>query len=109
LQFAVKELFAFYNYFNKLRYNKEYDISDIEMVCNKSMLVNEMEIIQKASLSKGLISDETILANHPWVTDVDEEMKKMEKQNQVNMERAIETMRAQGENENVGENEKIED
>jgi len=106
LQFAVKELFAFYNYFNKLRYNKEYDISDIEMVCNKSMLVNEMEIIQKASLSKGLISDETIIANHPWVTDVDEEMKKMEKQNQVNMERAIETMKAQGdetEQEDEGE------
>ena len=37
--------------------------------------VNETDIINNAVNSNGLLSKRTILQNHPWVTDVDEEKK----------------------------------
>lgn len=40
--------------------------------------VNETDIINNARNSDGLISKRTILQNHPWVTDVDEELDRMD-------------------------------
>jgi hypothetical protein len=31
-------------------------------------------------VSKGIISDETIVSNHPWVTDTDAELKQLQKE-----------------------------
>jgi hypothetical protein len=44
------------------------------------MLLNEFELVGMALQSKGVISDETIVANHPWVDDPAEEIKKLDKQ-----------------------------
>jgi len=41
------------------------------------MLTNELELTQMALSSKGVISDETIIANHPWVDNVQDEKEKM--------------------------------
>lgn len=60
--------------------NKEIDYKDIQFTFNKSMLMNEMEQSQIAQQSKGIISDETLLANHPWVTDPELEKERMEQQ-----------------------------
>lgn len=55
--------------------NTEFDV-----VFNTDMIANETETIAQASSSVGIVSDETILANHPWVTDVTEELAKLKKQ-----------------------------
>ena len=49
--------------------NEEFDI-----VFNMDLPVNETDIINNAVNSNGLLSKRTILQNHPWVTDVDEEL-----------------------------------
>lgn len=54
---------------------------NMEIVFNRDMEINESETITNCSNSKGIISDETILANHPWVKDVAEEQKKIKEQN----------------------------
>ena len=36
--------------------------------------------------SVGVISDKTIVANHPWVQDADEEMKQLEEENKSDLE-----------------------
>lgn len=46
------------------------------------MITNDLEDVQIASQSKGVISDETIVANHPWVEDVAEELDRLMKQEQ---------------------------
>jgi SPP1 family phage portal protein len=56
------------------------DYRKLKVTFNKSMLVNEMEQVQIAAQSKGIISDETVLANHPWVEDVEEEKKRIEEE-----------------------------
>lgn len=42
--------------------------------------MNESEIIDNCTKSQGLISDETIIANHPWVNDPQVEMECLKKQ-----------------------------
>lgn len=42
--------------------------------------MNESEIIDNCTKSQGLISDETIIANHPWVNDSQVEMECLKKQ-----------------------------
>lgn len=56
------------------------DYKVLKPVFNKAMLVNELELVQMAQQSKGIISDETIVANHPWVTDPIAEMERVKKQ-----------------------------
>lgn len=48
---------------------------EIEMIFNRDIKINEAEAIDNCGKSKGLISDRTIMANHPWVRDVEEEGK----------------------------------
>ena len=52
------------------------DFTDIEVdqVYTRSMISNNLEIVQMAQTSKGIISDETIIANHPWVENVKTEL-----------------------------------
>lgn len=53
---------------------------DIEIILNRDMKMNESEVILSCGNSKGIISDDTIIANHPWVKDVEQEKKKLESQ-----------------------------
>ena len=58
----------------------DYMDTDFNIVFNTDMIVNETETIQNAKASVGIISDETIIANHPWVIDAQAEVEKMQKQ-----------------------------
>ena len=49
--------------------------------------VNETDVINNARTSDGLISKRTILQNHPWVTDVDEELDQLDKEKKAAMGR----------------------
>ena len=44
------------------------------------MAINESEMIQNCNNSKGTVSDETILAHHPYVSDIEEEKKRLNEQ-----------------------------
>ena len=50
------------------------------------MLLNEGEVIDNCSKSVGILSDETILANHPWVDDPQAEMERVKEQKKENIE-----------------------
>lgn len=51
--------------------------ADIDLVFNRDTIINTTETINNCVASEGLISTDTILANHPWVTDVEEELKRV--------------------------------
>ena len=46
----------------------------------RNAVKNDTETAQIASQSKDVISEKTILKNHPWVEDVEEELKQLEKE-----------------------------
>jgi SPP1 family phage portal protein len=63
----------------------DFENEIVSIVFNRDMLMNESEKIQNLQNSMGLISDETIIANHPWVDDVEAELDKLKQQKQEQM------------------------
>jgi len=59
--------------------------ADVDIIFNRDMEINETEVITNCTNSKGTISDKTIIANHPWVSDVEAEEKALEEQNKANL------------------------
>lgn len=53
---------------------------EYEIMFNTDNITNETEVITSCKDSAGIISDETILANHPWVTDAASEMERVKKE-----------------------------
>ena len=74
--------------FNKLMefYNIYFKTNVIlEIIFNKTVIFNETEQIDNVVKSKGLVSERTLLSNHPWVTDVEKELIEIESDiNQLN-------------------------
>ena len=50
------------------------------MVCNRDIIVNETEAISNARNSVGLLSEKTIVANHPWVEDAEAELRQKQRE-----------------------------
>jgi len=58
----------------------DYSEMTVDFIFNRDILINETDAITNAKNSVGIISDETIVANHPWVTDTRAELDRLEKQ-----------------------------
>ena len=80
---GLQEFAWFFTDFINRENQKKYDPQSVDFIFNKSMILNEKEMADIAVESKGVISDRTILANHPWVKNPaqEEEWLKEEKQN----------------------------
>ena len=50
------------------------------MIFNRDTIVNDGDVIDNLVKSKGLISEETLVAMHPWVEDWQREMERMRKE-----------------------------
>jgi SPP1 family phage portal protein len=57
----------------------------VEIVFNRDIMMNETEKIQNLQSSVGIISDETIVANHPWVDDIQVELDRVKQQKEEQM------------------------
>ena len=64
----------------------DYEDTDVDVIFNRDMLLNESEVITNCSNSVGILSDETIIANHPWVDDPQAELERVQKEKEENME-----------------------
>lgn len=77
---------------------------DVAIVFNRDILINESESIENCSKSVGILSNETIVEQHPWVTDVEAEMARLQKEKEEAMEQAQEYAGAfQTGNQNKGD------
>lgn len=54
----------------------------VEVIFNRDVLINETEAITNCKNSVGVISNETIVSQHPWVNDNDEELKRIKEEKQ---------------------------
>ena len=60
-----------------LKYLRITEYKSITQTWTRNMISNDLENAQIAVESKDIISDESILKNHPWVEDPEDEMKKL--------------------------------
>ena len=80
LQAAFEEILWFVNTYLANTGKGSYESEDITVIFNRDILINESEAIDNCSKSVGIISDETIVAMHPWVDDPAAELERLEKQ-----------------------------
>lgn len=66
----------------------DFSGSTFDVTFATDMPVNETDTITNCKNSSGVISQRTIVANHPWVEDPDEEIKQLHKEQDEAMQRA---------------------
>lgn len=64
----------------------DFEGQNVDIIFNRDMMLNEGEVIDNIQKSVGIISDETLVAQHPWVDDAQAELERLEEQKQKNME-----------------------
>lgn len=77
---GIKRLIWFLTEYINLTEKKNYNSMDTTITFRRNMIQDDRETAQTGKESKGIISDETIVAHHPWVEDVAEEIEKLKKQ-----------------------------
>lgn len=77
---AFNQLLYFVNIYLAENGQGNYEDENIELIFNRDIQINETETINNIVNSKGIVSDKTLVANHPWVSDVEEELKQIEKE-----------------------------
>ncbi|KAE9633726.1 phage portal protein [Defluviitalea raffinosedens] len=86
-QAAFEELLWFVNMHLANTKQGNFTNETVEVVFNRDILINETESIENCSKSTGIISRETIIAQHPWITDPQEELKKLKAEQEEEQEK----------------------
>lgn len=89
-QAAFEELIWFINQDMANRGMGDFDAEEVAVVFNRDILINESEAIENCSKSVGVLSNETIVEQHPWTTDVELELKRIRKEKEEAMAQATE-------------------
>ena len=55
----------------------DFTNEDVTVIFNRDILVNESEAIDNCGKSAGIISNETLVKQHPWVDDPEEELERI--------------------------------
>ncbi|GIQ63619.1 hypothetical protein PACILC2_21870 [Paenibacillus cisolokensis] len=61
----------------------DFTNEQVEFVFNRDILINETDAVTNIRNSVGILSEETLVAQHPWVTDVKLEMDRLKKQREM--------------------------
>lgn len=80
LQAAFEEIFWFVNAYLSNAGKGNFDGEKVDIIFNRDMLINETEAIENCSKSVGILSDETIIGQHPWIDDPKKEQERLKKQ-----------------------------
>jgi SPP1 family phage portal protein len=70
----------------------------VEFVFNRDIFINEDAKIDNCVKSVGILSNKTIVARHPWVTDLAHELAQIEEDKQAELEEMDATMKIQNKN-----------
>lgn len=80
LQESLQGVLWFVNQYLKMSGEGDYTDLEVTIVFNRDIVTQESEVIKDCMNSIGIVSKRTIVANHPWVEDADEELKAMEEE-----------------------------
>jgi len=77
---VLKPLATFFLYDHYARTGQSFSNIKIDFIANTDIAINETETVTNLKNSVGLISEETIVANHPYVTDATAELERLRKE-----------------------------
>ncbi len=61
---------------SKVDYSKE----QVDFIFNRDMIINEAQVIEDIKNSVGILSQETLVAQHPYVTDAQKELERIQEE-----------------------------
>jgi SPP1 family phage portal protein len=93
LKSALKGAIWFVVEYLNLTENTKYDYEQVTFTINKSMIFNEAEKIDSLVKSKDILSEQTILENHPYVEDVQGEMDRLKVEREEKQRKQIELIK----------------
>lgn len=67
----------------------DFENENVTVIFNRDILINESEAITNCQASVGILSDETIIGQHPWVDDPQLELKRIAEQKKKEQEEMI--------------------
>lgn len=76
----------------------DYTEEPVEFVFNRDIFINEDAKIANCVMSVGVLSNKTILSRHPWVTNVNHELKQLEEDKKAELEEMDATLKVQAKN-----------
>lgn len=79
-QAGFEQLLWFINQDFKTKGAGDFEQEEVTFVFNRDILINETEAITNCQNSSGVISQETIVEQHPWVTDAKKELERLKKE-----------------------------
>ena len=77
---GMEQLFWFVNRYLELTGSGSHYEKEVDITYNRDIAINESQAITDCQNSKGIISDETIVKNHPWTEDAAEELERLKKE-----------------------------
>ena len=85
-QASFEELLWFINVHLANTGQGNFEKEKVKIIFNRDVLINESESIANCKNSVGILSDKTIISQHPWTSDVQTELKRLEEQKQADIE-----------------------
>lgn len=67
----------------------DFENENVTVIFNRDILINESEAITNCQASVGILSDETIIGQHPWVDDPQLELKRIAEQKKKEQEEMV--------------------
>ena len=95
LSWSVEQICWFIKQDLLLHNEGDFTDAQITVVFNTDVTINESETITNIQNSQGVVSNRTLLEQHPYVTDVDEELSRLEEEQAKELEKVEATMAAQ--------------
>ena len=80
-QASFEEVLEFFNL-----WKNRSDAPVVEIILNKDTVVIESQVIADIKNSVGILSTETLVSQHPYVTNVEEELARIEKEKSSQLE-----------------------
>lgn len=79
-QASLEELLWFVNIHLANTGKGDFSKETINIIFNRDMLINESEAVTNCRSSVGILSQETIVGQHPWVSDVPKELARLQEE-----------------------------
>ena len=79
-QASLEELLWFVKIHFHNRGIGDFSNEKITVIFNRDILINESESIENCKKSVGILSNETIVSQHPWIVNIKEELERIERE-----------------------------
>lgn len=87
LQAAFEDILWFVNAHLANTGQGNFDGEKVNIIFNRDILINESDVIANCQASVGILSDETIIEQHPWIDDLQKELDRLKKQKEEEQEK----------------------